>query len=88
MYILFSFFRKRSDKQSSPICAKVLASEPAAANTQVDKNYAQNQYLYRENGTVVRRGLPCEVGIRFTVFTENTRINMPEKKKTCRARFY
>ena len=59
--VLFLSFRRRTNKQSSPICTKVLSSERAAVNTHINKDYAQTQYLYRHNGIPDRRGLPCEV---------------------------
>lgn len=54
---------RRTNKQSSPICTKVLSSERAAVNTHINKDYAQTQYLYRHNGIPDRRGLPCEARV-------------------------
>ena len=59
----YLFYRKRTEKESSRICTKVLTPEHTAVNTQINKYYVQNQYFHRPSNIPGRRGLPCEVRI-------------------------
>ena len=64
--LLVLFYRKRTEKESSRICTKVLTPEHTAVNTQINKYYVQNQYFHRPSNIPGRRGLPCEVRIGST----------------------